>query len=1120
MMRKRIAAWALTACMALTLLPLHAGAVPISGPSATETVLPAQVTAAAEENTVHALQAAGLPVYTLQKMGNDKDNLVLLLLGDGYTQDQQQFLQEAREQLGRLMGLEPYSRLAHRINVYAVPAVSNEAGLSSENNKLDTYFGLTTLYGMKSIGFRNDVGGAAKVEAIRADLERLCLDEGATVDNIHMFVNTDANVGSASGIYSFSSGRAEGYAMAHELSHSVGKLGDEYGYATDFPNVSGTDNIKWKEMMGYRSIIAETGNASGVLIPTKFKCNMYQSDLPFCEVCRLALVRRMFATGKIQNGMELYVADPEVTTDHKPHVDSAPYRVTQENLMEKAKDIHDLSLRTVIQNLSDREWTVKLVLGVVKADGSPRQPLKEQTFTVPALTDRDSMEDACVYPSLIFDPIWGMDFKDGDRLVGEVRDAESGELLATCREPEYGAYQVDYLLENGQPIPNTFTTELLLPKGCGDPFISQWLPQRVGGHAFVRMEREGLALRLYYRQTAQTVPPEKPKLKGTVTIEGKARYGETLTVDVSKVEPAGATLTYQWYRGNDEYDQIKGATAKTYTPTAEDIGKKISVKTFVEGCEGVLVTETADTVAKADALKNVKYDVQVWYANPAVQTVTVDVFKLPKSVEDAEIKTDTVPAVNSGIISTADFTGTTFKLADGLTPADAGKTASWTVTITSKTHEDTTGTITVTVTADAPVVPKPEPKPEPSQPGGSTGGSSGGGGSSSGSSGGSSSGGGGGSSSTMPTKPETATKPDGTKVETVTKPDGTKVQTETKKDGSVTKTETKTETKPDGTKVETKNETVTNKDGSKVETRSEVKTDKNGVTSGTETTKTITADSSTGTTVTTTENGESKTVAETTLSNKAIEDAKKNGEAVKAPVEVKASRNSNTAPVVKVELPQNSGETKVEIPVSNATPGTVAVLVHPDGTEEILKDSIPTEDGIRLTVDGGATVKIVDNSKDFADTRDHWAKDAIDFVSARGLVNGMNETTYAPNNSTTRAQLWTILARQNDADLTGGNTWYENAQNWAKEKGISDGANPNADINRAQMVTMLWRAVGQPAAGGAASFTDVSADSYYAQAVAWAIENGITTGVGNGKFDPNATCTRAQIAAFLARSMK
>ena len=460
----------------------------------------------------------------------------------------------------------------------------------------------------------------------------------------------------------------------------------------------------------------------------------------------------------------------------------------------------------------------------------------------------------------------------------------------------------------------------------------------------------------------------------------------------------------------------------------------------------------------------------------------------------------------------------------------AVKAGAATITATATDGSGKSATCKVTVTDGT----------TPSQPGGSTGGSSGG----------SSSDGGGGSSSTTPTKPETATKPDGTKVETVTKPDGTKVETTTGKDGSVTKTETKTETKPDGTKVETKNETETNKDGSKVEsetrtetkkdgtvtesktetitskdgtkseTKSETKTDKNGVTSGTETTKTTTANGSTGMTITTIENGESKTAAEAKVSSKAVEDAKKNGEAVKAPVEVEASRNSNTAPTVKVELPKGTGETKVEIPVSNATPGTVAVLVHPDGTEEILKDSIPTEGGIRLTVNGGATVKIVDNSKDFIDTQDHWAKGAIDFVSARGLVNGMTATSYAPNNSTTRAQLWTILARQNDADLTGGATWFENAQNWAKTKGISDGANPNAAINRAQMVTMLWRAAGQPVAGGAANFTDVSADSYYAQAVSWAVENGITTGVGGGHFDPTATCTRAQIAAFLARSMK
>ncbi len=327
------------------------------------------------------------------------------------------------------------------------------------------------------------------------------------------------------------------------------------------------------------------------------------------------------------------------------------------------------------------------------------------------------------------------------------------------------------------------------------------------------------------------------------------------------------------------------------------------------------------------------------------------------------------------------------------------------------------------------------------------------------------------------------------------------VKTETTKnnDGSVTKTETK----KDGTKVET----TTGKDGSVSKTTTNP--------NGSSVTETKAADGSTGT-VKTDKNGQ--TTAETTLGSKAIEDAKKSGEPVKAPVEVKASRDSSTAPTVKVDLPKNSGDTKVEIPVSNVKPGTVAVLVHADGTEEIVKNSLPTEDGIQLTVNGGATVKIVDNSKDFADTRNHWAKDAIDFVSARGLVSGMSGTTYAPDASTTRAQLWTILARQSGADLTGGATWYEKAQNWAKEKGISDGTNPNGTINRAQMVTMLWRAMGQSAAGSAANFTDVPADSYYAQAMAWAVENGITTGTGNGKFSPDNTCTRAQIAVFLYRN--
>ena len=374
----------------------------------------------------------------------------------------------------------------------------------------------------------------------------------------------------------------------------------------------------------------------------------------------------------------------------------------------------------------------------------------------------------------------------------------------------------------------------------------------------------------------------------------------------------------------------------------------------------------------------------------------------------------------------------------------------------------------------------------PSQPGGgSTGGTTGSGSSSGGSSGSSSSGGGSSSSdrdsydSNPIIKTETKNNADGSTTKTETRKDGSVTQTTTAKDGSTSKTETK-------------------KDGSSV-------------------TENKAADGSTGT-VKTGKNGQ--TEANAKVSAKAVEDAKKSGEPVKAPVEVKAARNSNAAPTVKVELPKNAGETEVEIPVSNAKPGTVAVLVHPDGTEEILKASVPTENGIRLTVDGNATVKIVDNSKDFVDTRNHWAREEIDFVSARELVNGISATRYAPDATATRAQLWTILARQNDTDLSGGANWYEKAQLWSKDKGISDGTNPNGTINRAQMVTMLWRTMGQPAAGGSASFADVPADSYYAQAVAWAIENGITAGVGGGRFDPNSTCTRAQIATFLARSMK
>ena len=223
-------------------------------------------------------------------------------------------------------------------------------------------------------------------------------------------------------------------------------------------------------------------------------------------------------------------------------------------------------------------------------------------------------------------------------------------------------------------------------------------------------------------------------------------------------------------------------------------------------------------------------------------------------------------------------------------------------------------------------------------------------------------------------------------METTTKPDGTKVETTTAKNSSTSKTTTN----PNGSSV-TENKAADGSTGT-------VKTDKHG-----------------------------QTTAETQLSGKAIEDAKKNGEPVKAPVEVEATRNSNTAPVVNIEVPKSAGETKVEIPVTNVKPGTVAVLVHPDGTEEIIKNSVPTEDGIQLTVNGGVTVKIVDNSKNFIDTREHWSRDQVNFVAARELFQGVGDNQFGVGRPMTRGMVNTVLARLAGVDTTpaAGQNWYD-----------------------------------------------------------------------------------------------
>ena len=388
----------------------------------------------------------------------------------------------------------------------------------------------------------------------------------------------------------------------------------------------------------------------------------------------------------------------------------------------------------------------------------------------------------------------------------------------------------------------------------------------------------------------------------------------------------------------------------------------------------------------------------------------------------------------------------------------------------------------------------------------------------------------GGSSSS---KTETVKNPDGSTTTTVTdKKTGTVTETTTGKpvtdeDGNTTQTKTETVTNKDGSTTETVTETVKGADGSTSETQTVVSTDKDGATTTTETVK---ATDPTGTTATkTTETnaeGETTTSVEAAVSDKALTEAAKDEAPVTLPVEVAAPKaaEADSAPVVKVEVPSTvstENTVKVEIPVENPTPGTVAIIVKEDGTEEIVKTSVLGENGVVLTLDGSATVKIVDNSKHFEDVHpvDHWAGDTIDFVASREIFSGTGKNTFSPDVAMTRAMLMTVLARYDGEDTTTGDTWYEKGMDWAKANGVSDGTNPDANITREQLATMLYRYAGSPEHDGAIDrFPDADAvSSYAAEAMRWAVSNGLIDGMDDGTLNPQGDATRAQVAAVLAR---
>lgn len=235
-------------------------------------------------------------------------------------------------------------------------------------------------------------------------------------------------------------------------------------------------------------------------------------------------------------------------------------------------------------------------------------------------------------------------------------------------------------------------------------------------------------------------------------------------------------------------------------------------------------------------------------------------------------------------------------------------------------------------------------------------------------------------------------------------------------------------------------------------------------------------------------------------------------------------------------------------PKSASKGDTVTVTVKPDKGYELdtLKILDKNGDKVKLTEKNGKYTFVMPAGKVtvkssfaeeapeqiFADVPvDAYYYEAVKWTAEKGITGGIGNGLFAPDLNCTRAQIVTFLWRAagspepkgtvSFADVSAG-SYYAKAVAWAIENGITGGTgdglfSPDAACTRAQSAAFLYRAAGSPAVNGSAGFSDVAADAYYAQAVAWAKEHGITGGIGGGLFGSANDCTRAQIAAFLWR---
>lgn len=414
------------------------------------------------------------PVQVIHKTGDDKENFVIVIMGDGYTAGQQdQFLEDATQKARGMLTWSPYREYSDRINIYAVQAVSNESGIGVYGGKSpDTYFHVK-VYG-KAAGFTN--GGDERAKALRTELEENYLDEGANVGTIHILCNDTGSYGaSVNPLFSFSTNsedNSDGMVMAHETAHSIGGLGDEYERYTNKPNMSDTtdpEKIKWSKMLGFRGIGITNAGTDTAFAPSR-ECMMRWLGQPFCEVCKMELARKLNNTDYVSKPAALYISDPEVSIPHNKTAtldrDSEKYRITESNIT-KAND-HDLEIRTVVQNMVNKEQHLKMSFRIIGTDGITVKYSAEKEFTIQALTNFYDPDAARESLSVVLNDVYGL--ANGDRLDGKIVNMDTQEVLATDKTADqaWSTVNIHYRLkmEDGTEtdLPATKTSIVHAPR--------------------------------------------------------------------------------------------------------------------------------------------------------------------------------------------------------------------------------------------------------------------------------------------------------------------------------------------------------------------------------------------------------------------------------------------------------------------------------------------------------------------------------------------------------------------------------------------------------------------------------------------------------------------------------